>query len=288
MSQNIDSDFQNSLKEDENLFGFHDNSDICLSNDNIWSSLDFNSPNNDPINLVNIFTQPTSSFSPNNNICIPFQNNENKDNNQKEQKKEKDRKEQKKEKKEKKKLGRKKKNSTIKSLHTKYSSDNIIRKIKTHIIKWLFNKINIEINKAYNGKFSKSIYKKQLLKINQKNILESGNKKFLNQTLQEIFSNEISCKYKKHLDKASYNQQIILKLLNEKDEKKRKKFEDLFKLTFLDCLKHFRESENYKELEGLTTLKNVISNFEEDPEYANLFEHYVQIFEKEIERIKEK
>ena len=57
MSQDIDSDFQNSLKEDENLFGFHDNSDICLSNDNIWSSLDFNSPNNDPINLVNIFTQ---------------------------------------------------------------------------------------------------------------------------------------------------------------------------------------------------------------------------------------
>ena len=286
MSQDIDSDFQNSLKEDENLFGFLDNSDICLSNDNIWSSLDFNSPNNDPINLVNIFTQPTSSFSPNNNICIPFQNNENKDNNQKEQKKEKDRKEQKKEKKEKKKLGRKKKNSTIKSLHTKYSSDNIIRKIKTHIIKLLFNKINIEINKAYNGKISKS--KKQLLKISQKNILESGNKKFLNQTLQEIFSNEISCKYKKHLDKASYNQQIILKLLNEKDEEKRKKFEDLFKLTFLDCLKHFRESENYKQLEGLTTLKNVISNFEEDPEYANLFEHYVQIFEKEIERIKEK
>ena len=152
----------------------------------------------------------------------------------------------------------------------------------------LFNKINIEINKAYNGKFSKSIYKKQLLKINQKNILESGNKKFLNQTLQEIFSNEISCKYKKHLDKASYNQQIILKLLNEKDEEKRKKFNNLFKLTFLDCLKHFTESVKHKELEGLTTLKNVISNFEEDPEYANLFEHYVQIFEKEIERIKEK
>jgi len=266
MSQDLDSYFQNPFNEDDDL-------NISLSNDNIELSLNFNSPNNIPLNFGNIFTQPTLTFPPNSNIGSPFQNNENRGNIKKEDKK---------------KLGRKKKDSTSKGLHTKYSSDNIIRKIKTLIIELIFNKIKIEINKAYNGKFSKSIDKKKLLKINKKDILKSGNKEFLNQTLNEIFSNDISSKYKIPPYQASHNKNLIIDLLKEKDEKKRKKFNDLFKLTFLDCLKHFRESKNLKELEGLTTLKNVLNNFEKDPEYVQLFNHYVKNFEEEIERIKEK
>lgn len=275
MNQDIDSDFQNSLKEDLNLFDFHDDSDLFLSNDNIGPSLDFNSPNYQPINLGNFFTQPTSSFPTNNDISSPFKNNANKGNNQKEEKKEK------------KILGRKRKNSINKGLHTKFSSDNIIRKIKSHLIKFLLNEINIEINKTYNGKFSKDIYKKYLLKINQDEILKSGNKAFLNQTLEVIFSNNISSIYKKNYQ-SSHNKKIISDLINEKDEQKRKKFSDLFKLTFLDCLKHFRESDYHKELEGLTTLKNALNNMKEGPEYKKLFKHYVEHFEEVIKRIKEK
>ena len=265
MNQDIDSYFQNPFSEDDDL-------NISLSNENIELSLNFNSPNNFPLNFGNIFTQPTLTFPPNSNIGSPFQNNENRGNIKKEEKK---------------KLGRKKKDSTSKGLHTKYSSDNIIRKIKTLIIKLMFDKINIEINKECNEKFSKSIDKKKLLKINKKDILNSGNKVFLNQTLKEIFSNDISSKYKIPHYQASHNKNLISDLLNEKDEEKRKKFNDLFKLTFLDCLKLFRERKNFKELEGLTTLKNVLNNFEKDPEYAQLFDHYVNNFEEEIKRIKE-
>ena len=274
MNQDIDSDFQNSLKEDQNLYDFHDDLDIFLSNDNIGSSLNFNSPNYPPINLGNLFTEPTSSFLQNNDISSPFKNNANKGNSQKEEKEEK------------KILGRKKKNSINKGLHTKYSSDNIIRTIKSHFIKILLNAINIEIKKAYNGKFSKDIEKKCLVKINQAEILKSGNKTFLAQTLEEIFSNDISSIYKqKYL--SSHNKNNISDLINEKDEQKREKFKDLFKLTFLDCFKLFRESDNHKELEGLTTLKNTLNNLE-DPEYKKLFKYYVEHFEEVIQRIKEK
>jgi hypothetical protein len=284
MNQDIDSDSQNSLKEEQNLVYFHDDSDKFLSNDNTWPFLDFNSPNNCPINMGNIFTQPTTSFLGNNNICSRHQNNGNEVNNEKKENEEvKEAKKEKKEKKEKKgkgMLGRKKKNSSIKGLHTKYNSDNIIRKIKTLFLNILLNKINSDIKKEY---------KKKLFKINQYFILRSGNK-FLNQTLEDIFSNSnnISSNNKNLYSKLSRNKKIISDLLNEKDEQKRKKFNDLFKLTFLDCLKHFRESEKFKELEGLTTLKNVINKFTDDSEYSILFEHYVNNFEKVINNIKEK
>ena len=190
-------------------------------------------------------------------------------------------------------LGRKKKNSNEKCKHDKYSQDNIIRRIKTLIIKLVLKKINIyinEINEVYNMKNSKRIYKTPLLKVVQKDILKTGNKQFLTQTLQEIFSNDISTKYKTSFNQSSYNQQIILKLLNEKNEEKRKKFIDLFKLTFLDCLKHFRGSAKHIELEGLTTLKKLMSEneFMEDPEYSKIFKYYVLNFEEVIKNKKSK
>ena len=284
----------------QNFLDLYNDSDKLSINESFESNfLDFNnSLYFDLIKLPNIGTQPTSSL--NNNINSLLLSKENKGNNQKKERKEKGKKEEKeekkeekekKEKKEKKMLGRKKKGSNEKGKHDKYSQDNIIRRIKTLIIKLVLKKINIyinEINEVYNMKNSKGIYKTPLLKVVQKDILKTGNKQFLWQTLQEIFSNDISTKYKTSFNQSSYNQQIILKLLNEKNEEKRKKFIDLFKLTFLDCLKHFRGSAKHKELEGLTTLKKLMSEneFMEDPEYSKIFEYYVLNFEEVIKNKK--
>ena len=274
----------------QNMFDYIDSDQLSI-NDNIESIfLDFNnSLNFDSIKLSNIGTQPTSSLFQNINLYNPLPNNKNKGNNQKEKREEKKEKEEKEKKqKQKKMLGRKKKDSKEKGKHDKYSQDNIIRRIKTLLIKIVLHKINIYINEVYNMKIYKGIYKKQLLKINQKDILKTGNKQFLQQTLEDIFSNDISTKYKNSLEQASYNQKIIFKLKNEKDEEKRKKFNNLFKLTFLDCLKHFTESVKHKELEGLTTLKNLMNEkeFKEDSEYSKLFEYYAINFEEVIKNRK--
>ena len=285
-------DLDENILSKQNLFDLYFDSDKLSINDSVESNfLDFNnSLYFDPLKLPNIGTQPTSSLLQNNKINSLFLNNENKGNNQREEKEEK-KEEKENEKTEKKRLGRKKKDSNEKGKHDKYSQDNIIRRIKTLIIKFVLRKINIyinEVNEVYNIKISKDIYKTPLLKVDQKEILKTGNKQFLGQTLQEIFSNEISTKYKSSYNQSSHNQQIILKLLNEKDEEKRKKFIDLFKLTFLDCLKHFRGSVKHKELEGLTTLKKLMNEneFKGDPEYSKIFNHYVFNFEGVIKNKK--
>lgn len=301
--KNMIPDLDENYLSKQSFLNLYNDSDKLSINESFESNfLDFNnSLYFDPIKSPNIGTQPTSSFLQNNNINSLLLSKENKGNNQKEERKEKGKKEEKEkivekekiEEKEKKMLGRKKKNSNEKGKHDKYSQDNIIRRIKTLIIKLVLKKINIyinEINEVYNMKNFKRIYKTPLLKVVQKDILKTGNKQFLTQTLQEIFSNDISTKYKTSFNQSSYNQQIILKLLNEKNEEKRKKFIDLFKLTFLDCLKHFRGSAKHIELEGLTTLKKLMSEneFMEDPEYSKIFKYYVLNFEEVIKNKKSK
>jgi len=293
-----------SLTEKEN-YDYDNDKEFSLINCNfepIFSVSNF-SQNFYSLNLPYKDTQPTSSLPQNNNMNSQLQNNENKDNKKIEENKEKDKKEEqenkekdkkeeeenkesKEKKKEKKMLGRKKKDSKDKGIHDKYSSDNIIRRIKTLILNNLLITINIFINKVYNRKIAKGNNKNYtLLKVDLKGIYKTGNKQFLEQTLEEIFSNNISKKCKKY--QTSHNKQIISELLKEKDEEKRKKFNDLFKLTFLDGLKHFRESFNHEELEGLTTLSNIMSKIK-DLEYSKLFKHYVLNFEEVIKNKKSK
>ena len=48
--------------------------------------------------------------------------------------------------------------------------------------------------------------------------------------------------------------------MTEKDEKKRIYFNNLFNLTFLQCLKHFIGRQNICELEGLSGLDEIKKN----------------------------
>ena len=65
-------------------------------------------------------------------------------------------------------LGRKKKNSNEIGEHSRYSKDNIIRKIKTLLLHYLKIFINSKIYKVYDGNIKEGIFIKQLKIINQK------------------------------------------------------------------------------------------------------------------------
>ena len=94
----------------------------------------------------------------------------------------------------KKKTGRKSKNSTKESIHTKYCHDNILRKIKVKFLHKIIKYINRIILKNYNHKLR---ILKPLKGIIAQNNTINFNKHLLHLKLKELFSNyEINGKFK--------------------------------------------------------------------------------------------
>ena len=187
----------------------------------------------------------------------------------------------------KKKFGRKKKNDKENRKHNKYCEDNIIKKIKGISVSSLSSHINSKIKKIYNGNIGKGVLRKELLKMNQNQIIDlKSDKEFINKTLKDIFSNDISTKYTSF--KSDHNRIIIERLLNENDVNKRIIFEKLFSLTFLECIMHMRGENHYDELEGLESLDDICKKFEDDDEYIELFRYYFDNFKETIWRKKQR
>jgi hypothetical protein len=180
----------------------------------------------------------------------------------------------------KKKLGRKRKVEK-EGKHNKYCEDNIIRKIKATIVSTISFFINTIIAKIYNNDIGKGIFKKEILKMNQNQILIlKYDKEFINKKLSDILSNNISSKYTCY--RPEHNKLLIEELLNESDIEKRKIFENIFSATFLDCLKHIRGEINIKEFDGLDSLEKICEKFEDDNDYLKLFKYYALNFENII------
>ena len=175
------------------------------------------------------------------------------------------------------KLGRKRKNSNEKGAHNKYSKDNLIKKCKSILLNNLSNFINNYIKKIYKDNNNKKKIKRQLLKLNQEIISDTKNsKELLNKTLKEIFSQDISKKYKKY--EKNYNKNLIDDLLNEENEEKRKKFNALFDLSFSKYLNHIRGSKKIDILQGLKSLDIICNKFEGDNEYLGEIKYYINNF----------
>ena len=184
-------------------------------------------------------------------------------------------------------LGRKRRNSNEKGKHNKYSQDNIIRKIKTFLLNILMDFINSYIYKIYNGNVGKGIFTKELKKMNQRQIINTkNNKEFLHKTLKDIFSEDISNKYSCLL--SSHNKNLIQLLLNEEDNEKKRIFQTLFSLTFLDCLIHFRGSKKVLILDGLKTLDEFTKDYKEDKDYFLLLQYYIFHLEEIIMKKRQK
>ena len=109
-------------------------------------------------------------------------------------------------------------------------------------------------------------------------------RKFINKTLKEIFSVDISKKYTSFL--SNHNEVVIKKILKDNDDDKRKKFEKLFSLTFIDCLKRFVGEKTFEEFEGFPTFDEIKLKLNEDSEYIEKIKESLINFEDVIKTIK--
>ena len=108
------------------------------------------------------------------------------------------------------KRGRKKKHIIIKGNHTKFTDDNIIRKIKCHFLNYINENLNKNLIDKNNFFFKLDNY------INE-NLKKDYNIQLMHRTLKEIYiDTKISNKYKKH--ESDINKKLIEKIYFEKKE----------------------------------------------------------------------
>ena len=154
----------------------------------------------------------------------------------------------------------------------------LIRKIKTILFNSLLKYDNYIISQVYNNKIGNGLNIKKLFKINHfqiKNLNANFNKTLLNTTQGEIFSSNISTRHTSY--PLDHNKRLINKLLNEKNEEKRKLFNQLFNITLLECIHYLKGEiecnvlkgyEKYyeidldKDIKLKKELKKLINNYE--------------------------
>ena len=186
--------------------------------------------------------------------------------------------------KEEKNYGRKKKLKEGSGEHNKFSDDNLIRRSKHFALESVWNYINKKIKILYSNESPNILKKKQLLKLSQKSAERSKveyNKIFIYKTLGEIFSEDVSTRYSRF--NINHNKNLIDNLLNEKDEKKRITFQKIFKLTFLDCLKHFRGNVFIEELDGMKKFDDYLNETDfgyNSDEYKKILKIFINNYEK--------
>ena len=146
--------------------------------------------------------------------------------------------------------------------------------------------INDKIKEKYKGNLAFGKFKKQLkiLKQNKKvNLTVDIEKTFINKTLEDIFSENISSRFNNY--PPTHNKMLIELLLNESDAEKKDYFNKLFKVTFLDCLKCFLDEENnLEELNGFKKMSDIKDSLIEQygKNYVEMLVHYLNNFENII------
>ena len=158
--------------------------------------------------------------------------------------------------------------------HTKFSHDNILRKLKVKFFKKIVKYINRIIISKYGAKIKKLLPLNG--KISQNNTI-IFNRKLLYSKLKDIFLlSEINGKYK--LVQKDYNKEIIIKIYNENI----KELIDILEMTLLDVYKIFRDSNETNKLNGLEKLDiviNEVKNKENNEEYIKKFTKVANNFE---------
>ena len=188
--------------------------------------------------------------------------------------------------------GRKLKNSKEQGFHNKFTFDNIIRKIKAISMKSFFNFFNNKIKEVYKDSEVKSLW--GLKKLNQSQIKNSNieyNRLFFEKSLKDIFSDDITTKWK--TEGRDHNKKLIEKLLNEENKGKKIIFEKILNYKFIDIVKYLRgEREGLDELKGLDFDKYMWNKIKKDENYLIIFKNNMENIEKLIQnkkpRIKKK
>ena len=164
-----------------------------------------------------------------------------------------------------KKIGRMKKNSTIKGNHTNFSEDNIIRKLKGRFIEKLRKYINYEYQKyLFNKNLKKQKNNNWLKKINPgicRKIKKEDNLKWFGTKIYEIFSENISERYSNSF--IDLNKRKILRIF------KQTKANTLINILNSKIESYFDKYINDEYIEGFETLKNDIEELESTMKRAN-------------------
>ena len=114
----------------------------------------------------------------------------------------------------------------IKKKHNKYSDDSLRRNSKNLVIESLKDFMNELIRLSYHGNIGVGPLKKELKSLDKKKISNSNvifNQNFLNKTIFEIFSEDISGKITNY--QKNHNKLLINQLINEENENIKKLFE---------------------------------------------------------------
>ena len=168
----------------------------------------------------------------------------------------------------------------------KYRPDLLRRKVKGLVLDNLLEFINEKICNLYDNKIGKGICIKQFQKLNKK-ILSSTiikyNQEFLHKILEQIFSEMSGAKTN---FPKEHNINLIKSLKNDNDYNKRNYFQNLFNLTFLQCLNHMNGTEWHQELLGLKKRSEILEKFSGDEDYKKNLETYFQKYESFINQTK--
>lgn len=165
--------------------------------------------------------------------------------------------------------------SLLTYIHTKFSHDNILRKIKVKFMQ----KLNKYINNIIISKAGKKInLMKPLSGIISQNNSITYNVKLLNSKIKDIIlTNEINGKFK--LYDKDYNKKVIDSIYKENIQE----LIDLLEMTFLEVFNVFRNKNNTEKLiefEKIDTVIREIKEKEKDEGYINKFISVVNDFEQ--------
>lgn len=169
------------------------------------------------------------------------------------------------------------------SPHDKFSQDNIIRKIKVKFLKSLMNFINKEY---YTYLISQKKEVRELIfpidsKVS-KNIKKKDNLIWFNQKIKDVYSNNISKKYK--IYKKNENMKRILKFYEE-ESNKQLKLTKILEMRIEDIYNIYISDEEVDGFEGFDNLKsdmekieyNMIKTGEKEKEIKDYLEQYKKI-----------
>ena len=169
----------------------------------------------------------------------------------------------------------------IKGIHTKYSQDNIIRKIKVHFYKSLRNYLNklyniYQINELGSKETIKFI--KQVSAAEKRKISKDENLKWFDMKIRDIFDVEISTKYKGEND---YNKRLIKEIY---EKNKAKKVIEVLEKTVREMYNIYTSLDKLEGFENLYEFLNKIRNEEDnDKNYLENFEDIGLNLEKKFE-----
>lgn len=168
----------------------------------------------------------------------------------------------------------------IKGKHTKFIDGNKLRKAKVIIFQAIFQIINL---------FLKRIDKnKQIKRLKNEQTKELGieyNRRLLKTKIKDIFSKDISSKYKNV--NSDYNEKIITSIYDKKEENI--EVIKFLEKTLEECLQDFKDEKNENELKKEMekvfdkNLKN--ENDQYKTEIKNKIDDFVEIFQSKKSRL---